>query len=77
MTQQEFKQSLVEMVKACGEELIERAEDLVGEADLLTDFDICISFPINNYDFTGVPSIDVASSCLSKKAMDVLIKKYT
>ena len=34
------KEELIELVKASGQEIIDRAEDLVGDGDLITDFDI-------------------------------------
>ena len=76
MTREEYKETLVAMVKACGEELIERAEDLVGECDGMTDFDIHICFPTSNYSFDGVPTIEVTRELCSKKATDVLIQKF-
>lgn len=76
MTQEEYKETLVAMVKACGEELIERAEDLVGECDHMTDFGIRIYFPISNYNFDGVPSIEVVRELCAKKATDVLVQKF-
>ena len=40
MTGEEFRKQLVELVKASGQEVIDRAEDLVGEGDALSEFDI-------------------------------------
>lgn len=73
MTQTEYKETLVGMVKACGEELIERAEDLVGEADLMTVFNLYISFPTDGRIFTGVPTIEVTREYQSEKAIKVLV----
>lgn len=71
----DLRKQLVEMVKAAGLEMIDRAEDLVGNAYLLSDFDICVHFPIDGRMFTGVPTIDVTRSHASKKCLDVLIGK--
>lgn len=38
MAGEEFRKQLVELVKASGQEVIDRAEDLVGEGDLIFDF---------------------------------------
>ena len=76
MTSLEHKETLIAMVKACGEELIERAEDLVGECENVTDFDIYIQFPTNGHRFEGVPTIQVNRTITSKKATDVLIQTF-
>lgn len=76
MTQKEYRETLVEMVKACGEEIVERADDLVGECDHMTDFGIRIIFPTDGYRFDGVPTIEVTRELCSKKATDVLIQKF-
>ena len=69
----DIRKQLVEMVKAAGMEMIDRAEDLVGNAYLLSDFDIWVRFPIDGRMFTGVPTIEVTRSHASKKCLDVLI----
>ena len=70
----DFRPRLVEMVKAAGQEVIDRAEDLVGEGDLITDFDIWLRFPMNGRGmFDACPTIGVTRSHVSKKACDVLI----
>ena len=73
MTQTEFKETLVNMVKACGEELIDRAEDLVGDGEMLTDFSIYINFPVSVCRFDGVPTIDVNKSYQPTKTTKVLL----
>ena len=77
MEEKEFRTMLVDMVKAAGQEIIDRAEDLVGEGDLLSDFDISIQFPINeNYRLNAVPTIEVNKSYLSKPILDILNKNF-
>lgn len=76
MTQNEFRELLVKTVKACGEELIERAEDLVGDADHVCGFDISIHFPTDGYRFDGCPSIQVTREHCSNKAIDVIMKSF-
>lgn len=59
----------VNLVKAAGQEVIDRAEDLVGEDfNFLTDFDIWLRFPEN-----GIPEIEVTRSHAARRAFDVLI----
>ena len=57
MTGEEFRKQLVELVKASGQEVIDRAEDLVGEGDALSEFDIWLRFPSDS-----IPTIDVSKS---------------
>ena len=76
MKSEEFRELLVEMVKSSGRELIDRAEDLVGNGDLINDFDIRISFPTDGRMFTGVPTIEVTKTHISKKSHDVLMEYY-
>lgn len=77
MTQTEFQELLVKTVQACGEELIERAEDLVGDGELLvSNFDISIHFPVDGYRFDGCPTIEVTREHCSKKAVDVIMQSF-
>ena len=77
MNSEEFRNMLVEMVKASGQEVIDRAEELVGSGDLLTDFDIWLRFPLDNGRVSGVPTIELTKSYLSKEGMDTIMKYYT
>ena len=77
MNSEEFRNMLVEMVKASGQEVIDRAEELVGSGDLLTDFDIWLRFPVDNGRVSGVPTIELIQSYLSKEVMDTIMKYYT
>lgn len=67
-----FRDNLVDMVKAAGQEVIDRAEDLVGNGELMTDFDIWLRFPLDGRMMTGCPTIEVTRSHVSKKSLDVL-----
>ena len=63
-----FKEQMVEMVKAMGQELIDLAEELVGEVEGTTDFNILLSFPCGN-DMVNFPEIQVNQKyirCLAK-----------
>ena len=77
MKPEEFRALLVEMVKASGQELIDRAEDLVGNGDLLSEFAIWLNFPLDGGMLIGVPAIEVSKSYISKKAHDVFLVKST
>ena len=58
---------LIELVKASGQEVIDRAEDLVGKGDMITDFDIWLRFPVD-----GVPTIEVTRQHISRQGINVL-----
>ena len=77
MNSEEFRNMLVEMVKASGQEVIDRAEELVGSGDLLTDFDIWLRFPIDNGRLSGVLTIELIKSYLSKEGMNTIMEYYT
>lgn len=74
MDSKEFRELLVEMVKASGQEVIDRAEDIVGDGEMLSDFDIWLRFPIDGWMFDGVPTIQVNKEYVSKNGFDVLDK---
>ena len=66
---EKYRQKLIDMVKAAGQDVIDRAEDLVGNGDLICDFDIWLRFPQN-----GVPTIELTRSYLSKNSIDIITK---
>ena len=74
MESKEFRKLLVNMVKSAGQELIDRAEDLVGDGDLITDFDIFVHFPLDGRMLYGAPTIEVTRSHISKMSLDAIVK---
>ena len=46
-TLQEQKKRLIREVKDCGQDLINRSEDFIGNTDTMTDFNINIHFSIS------------------------------
>ena len=68
----DFRELLVDMVKAAGQEVIDRAEELVGQGKLMTDFDIWLRFPLDGGMFTRCPTIEVTKSYVNKKSCDVM-----
>ena len=64
-----YREKLIAMVKASGQELIDRAEDLVGQGTEITDFDIWLRFPQEPYE---VPKIEVRREHIATRAVDVL-----
>lgn len=77
MNSEEFRKLMVEMVKASGQEIVDRAEDLVGNGDLLTDFDIRIRFPVDSGTIVGVPTIELTKSYMAKGAIDTITEYCT
>lgn len=69
-----FKEQMVEMVKATGQELIDRAEEFVGEGEAMTDFDIWLSFPCGN-GVIDYPEIQVNRKYINRKGLDVYIRR--
>ena len=68
-----FKEQMVEIVKALGQEVIDRAEDLVGDGELLTSsLTIWLRVPIP---MTDCPTIEVTREYVSKNALDVFTRK--
>ena len=68
--QRPYKERLIEQVKALGQEVIDRAEDLVGDGDLIADFDIWLRFPQD----MSFPTIEVNRSHASRRYLDILNK---
>ena len=76
MNSEEFRKKLVELVKASGQEVIDRAEELVGEGELITDFDIWLRFPLGETSIvTSIPTIEVSKSYVSRNSFNVLANK--
>lgn len=66
-----YREQLIRMVKAAAQEMMERAEDLVGDGDLISNFSILFSFPQGGL----LPTIEVHREHISKKAWEIYIKK--
>lgn len=64
---------LIDMDKGAGQELIDRAEDYVGDTLWMTDMDIFISIPVILDD---TPSISVDKKYVPKSMFEALTKKY-
>lgn len=64
------REELIKLVKATGQEVIDRAEDLVGDGDLITDLDIWLRFPSGE-----CSTVEVTRSHASKRAFDVLVEQ--
>lgn len=63
----EYNKLLIELVKQSGQEIIDRAEELVGESELIADFHIYLNFPQDS-----VPTIEAVKSVVNRKAYKVM-----
>ena len=64
-----FNEYLVEMVKACGQDLVENAENIVGNLNGRTDFTIQISLEEEGQsDF--VPKIEILTAYFSRFCLE-------
>lgn len=50
----DWKEKLIDLIKASGQEVINRADDIVGDGDILMEISIWLRFPID-----GVPELEV------------------
>lgn len=63
-----FNEYLVEMLKACGQDLIENAEEIVGKIDNRVDFTIQISLAEEGQ--KTIPKIEVLTAYISRFVID-------
>lgn len=66
----DFRKELEEQVKTMGQEVIDRAADLVGTGDLLVDFGITLNFPAD-----GVPTLTVTKEYAGHRDIERRFKK--
>ena len=64
------RESQIANVKALGQEVIDRAEDIVGEGSQITDLDVWLHFPQGD-----MPSLEITRSHLSRRYIDDLLAK--
>lgn len=72
MNEVDRREILINMVKSAGKEMIDRAEDFVGDTLWMTDFDIYISIPVALDD---LPSISVDKKYTPKSMIEALTEK--
>lgn len=66
-----YRDDLVKQIKDAGQELINRAEEMVDEeTDLITDFNINIHFPQG--EFASIPEISWTTEVACKRTFDRL-----
>ena len=75
LTGEQYRKFLIEAVKAAGQMMIDNAEDVVGDIDLMTDFSIKFDFsqennrsiPVMTITRSHLPSIDVIDGLLETR----------
>lgn len=63
----DYKQFLIQMVKSAGQEVINRAEDIVGEQMGICDLRICLIFAQD-----GIPTLEVTREHICKESIKVI-----
>lgn len=64
-----FQARLTEIVKKTACDLFENAEDFVGKANLMTDFEIRLHFNVNDLE---VPTIEVVRTHIARQGCTVI-----
>ena len=75
MNNDEFRAKLAELVRASGQELIDRADEIVGDTTLITGFDISIDFGFYEGRLETAPKITVNHEYISRNVIKVLSEK--
>lgn len=63
----DYRPYLIKLVKAMGQEVINRAEQIVGNGDLIVDLSLWIRFPQD-----GFPTLEINREHASHEVLDVL-----
>lgn len=65
-----FKSIMVSMVKAAGQEVIDRAEDIVGTGDKTSSLEISICF--EQGPFMTVPTLKITREHMAKRVFEIM-----
>ena len=75
MNNDKFREKLSDLVRASGQELIDRADEIVGDSTLVSGFNIYIDFGLYEGRLETVPKITVNHEYISKNVIKVLSEK--
>ena len=75
MANDTFRAELVELVKASGQELIDRADEIVGDSTMISGFNIYIDFGLYEGRLETIPKITVNHEYISRNVIKVLFEK--
>lgn len=62
-----YRPYLTKLVKAMGQEVINRAEQIVGDGDLITDLSLWLRFPQDGY-----PTLEINREHASHEVMKIM-----
>lgn len=62
-----YRPYLIELVKAMGQEVINRAEQIVGDGDLITDLSLWLRFPQDSY-----PTLEITREHASHEVIKIM-----
>lgn len=66
----EWRKYLTEQIRSMGLELIDRAEDIVGNGDMMMELDIWLRFRDNE-----IPEIEVEKRYAAKRTIDLAMRR--
>ena len=75
MNNDKFRAKLADLVRASGQELIDRADEIVGDSTLISGFNIYIDFGLYEGRLETVPKITVNHEYISQNVIKVLSEK--
>ena len=75
MNNDKFREKLADLVRASGQELIDRADEIVGDSTLVSGFNIYIDFGLYEGRLETVPKITVNHEYISQNVIKVLSEK--
>lgn len=65
-----YKEYLKELVRAAGREIINRADDIVGNGDMISDLSLWVRF-----DQGEVPKIEISREHVIKEALNIKVEE--
>lgn len=71
--EEKFRKKLASRIKSAARDLINDADDIVGNTDYMTDLTITLSFPTATDDVYVVPTITISREHYSKEVIDLLL----
>lgn len=65
-----YKEYLKELVRAAGMEIINRADDIVGNGDLISDLSLWVRF-----DQGEAPKIEISREHIIKESLNIIVEE--
>lgn len=67
----DYRGYLIKLVKAMGQEVIDRADQIVGDCDLIVDLSVWLRFPQD-----GFPTLEITREHASHQAIKITCKAW-